>query len=113
MPITEGYISGNEWTLFEDKVSWLATSSTPGRGNTILYAHNKKNLFGPLKKIKIGDLIIIEGQGKIYEYSVSEIRKVLPNEVDAILSPQNQLTLYTCDGSFDQKRLIVIASAKE
>lgn len=109
LPVVEAFISQNQWVLFDDKVSWLATSETPGEGNVILYAHNRENLFGPLKKVSVGDEILIEHKEKTLNYYVTEKRKVTPEDVDAILSKENQLTLYTCDGSFDQKRLIVVA----
>ncbi|MBI2011355.1 sortase [Candidatus Daviesbacteria bacterium] len=112
LPIAQGVISNDEWTLYDDKVSWLATSATPEKGNVILYAHNKENLFGPLKNIEIGDEIIVEHDQKTYTYVVSKKHQVLPTDVDAVVSDKNQLTLYTCDGSFDQKRLIVTALPK-
>lgn len=112
LPIAPGVISNNEWTLFDDKVSWLSSSKTAGLGNMILYAHNRVHLFAGLKNLKVGDEIVVEQDGKNYSYEVSETRKVLPNDLEAVLSPQDQLTLYTCDGSFDQKRLIVIALPK-
>lgn len=109
LSIAPGSISNNEWTLYEDKVSWLSTSKTPGEGNVILYAHNKEPLFGNLKNLRPGDQIELEHAGKKYSYKVVEKRRVLPTDIDEILSEQDQLTLYTCDGSFDQKRLIVVA----
>lgn len=109
LPVTGATIENNNWTLYEDKVSWLATSKTPGEGNVILFAHNKPHLFGNLKKLQSGDGIIVQHEGKNYTYYVVEKRRVTPYDTDAVLSDSDQLTLYTCDGSFDQKRLIVIA----
>lgn len=112
LPIAAGTIVDNEWTLYEDKVSWLTTSQTPGNGNVILFAHNKDHLFGPLRKVQVGQEIIV-GQGdRRLSYVISQKRQVTPKDVDAVLSDRDQLTLYTCDGSFDQKRLIVIATPK-
>ena len=105
-------ISNNKWQLFEDKVAWLSTSDEPGSGNTIIYGHNWKTLFGPLTRLKVGDRIVLQHNAKSLNYEVSEIRKILPTDVDAIISNNNQLTLYTCDGAFDQKRLVVIATLK-
>lgn len=111
--IAPGNIFGDNWTLFDDKISWLSTSDTPGRGNVILYGHNRAGLFGDLKRLEIGDEIIIkDSSSKEYIYLVSEKRKVTPDDIDAIVSDKNQLTLYTCDGAFDQKRLVVIALPK-
>ncbi|MBI2022204.1 sortase [Candidatus Daviesbacteria bacterium] len=112
LPIAEGVISDNKWTLFEDKVSWLSTSKPAGFGNVILYAHNKEQLLGKLKNIKLGEEIKIIQEGKTYFYIVSEKKKISPEDIDAILTERDQLTIYTCDGSFDQRRLVVVALPK-
>lgn len=112
LPIAQAAIVNNQWTLYEDKVSWLATSKTAGQGNVILYAHNRDKLFGSLRNVEIGQEISLQQDGKTYVYQVIQKRKVTPHDVDAVISNNDQLTLYTCDGSFDQKRLIVIALPK-
>jgi len=62
--------------------------------------------------LKIGDEIeIYEGDTK-FSYKVIEVRRIKPTDVDAILSDRNRLTLYTCDGRFDQKRLVVYAESE-
>lgn len=109
LPVAAGVIYNNEWTLYDDKISWLATSEVPGKGNVILYGHNRLGLFADLKKLKTGDIISIEHGAKWFDYEVVSTRKVLPTEVDAVFTESNQLTLYTCDGKFDQKRLVVTA----
>lgn len=112
LPVSAATIVNNQWTLYDDRVSWLTTSKMPGEGNVILFAHNKSNLFGNLKKVETGAEITVQSRDKKYSYLVTEKRKVTPNDVGAVLSNKDQLTLYTCDGSFDQKRLIVIAVPK-
>lgn len=107
--VSAGVIRNGEWDLFDDKAAWLATSAVPGEGNVIIYAHNTKNLFGDLNQLKVGDLIEVTQADTRHRYQVRERRKINPNQVEAILSPNNQLTLYTCEGSFDQKRLVVYA----
>ncbi|RJR15332.1 sortase [Candidatus Microgenomates bacterium] len=109
LPVVAGSIIANEWTLDENNVSWLATSAEPGVGNVIMYAHNREGLFGDLEKLQIGDQIDVMHDGKTHTYAVFDSHKVLPTDVEAILSVSDQLTLYTCDGAFDQKRLVVIA----
>lgn len=112
LTVAAATIVGDNWTLYDDKASWLTTSKTPGNGNVILFAHNKDHLFGRVRQIQIGQEIVV-GQGeKKITYVVSQKRQVTPKDIDAVLSNDNQLTLYTCDGSFDQKRLIVIALPK-
>lgn len=109
LPVASASIVAGEWTLFPDQASWLSTSAPLTAGNTIIYAHNRVGLFGDLKKLAIGDEIVVSSGGKEFRYQVTELRKVLPDEVNAILSDENQLTLYTCDGRFDEKRLVVVA----
>lgn len=113
LPVAPANIADNRWTLYEDKVSWLVTSKTPGGGNVILFAHNREELFGDLKNLRLGERITVESAGQKYSYLVKEKRKVTPSDVEAVLSEENRLTLYTCEGSFDQKRLIVIASLEK
>ena len=112
LSVAPAKIVDNQWTLYDDKVSWLATSQTPGKGNVILFAHNRDNLFGNLKTLAIGQEITVGDGSNLYTYEVTQSRRVTPSDVDAVLSDEDQLTLYTCDGSFDQKRLIVIALPK-
>lgn len=109
LDISEGEIKDNKWTLYDDRVSWLSTSALPSEGNVILYAHNLPHLFGNLNKLSKGDEIVVMYNQKTFKYIVEKVVKVLPNDIDAVTSSQNQLTLYTCDGSFDQRRLIVTA----
>ncbi len=108
LPIASGIIQNNKWTLYDDKASWLSTSEMPEFGNVIIYAHNRKGLFAGLKYLNMGDTIIINSEGQEYHYLVSEIKKITPTNVDAVISDAKRLTLYTCDGAFDQKRLLVV-----
>ncbi|MEK7165546.1 MAG: sortase, partial [Patescibacteria group bacterium] len=107
--VAEATITGDSWTLFETQASWLATSAEPGKGNVILYAHNRKGLFGSLNKLQVGAQIDVSHEGREYHYIVSEKQSVSPRDVNAILAGGDRLTLYTCDGTFDQKRLVVVA----
>lgn len=109
LPVDAGVVADNSWTLFDDRISWLSTSAEPGEGNVILYAHNRPQLFGGLHDVLLGDRIVVEHEGWEYAYAVIEVRRVSPQDTDVILASRDQLTLYTCDGSFDQKRLVVIA----
>lgn len=109
MTVAEARIENNQWTLYDDKVSWLSTSAQPSDGNVIIYAHNRKNLFGSLAKVSIGDDIFLEHLGKTFSYTVKEKNRVLPTSIDSVVSNENRLTLYTCDGAFDQKRLVIVA----
>jgi LPXTG-site transpeptidase (sortase) family protein len=108
LAVSPSVVSGNDWEVFDDRVAWLSTSSLPGKGNTILYAHDRVGLFGNLYQLKAGDEIQIFTT-KWISYKVTEVHSVKPTDVASILSTKNRLTLYTCEGTFDQKRLVVYA----
>lgn len=112
IPIKEAAIVNGQWQLFPDHVSWLSTSATPGKGNVILYAHNYPELFGSLNNLSEGATIEVEQYSEWKQYTVSEVSQVKPTDVDSVISTDNRLTLYTCDGAFDEKRLIVVAIPK-
>lgn len=109
LAVYQATIENNQWALYDDKVSWLATSAQPKQGNVILYAHNRPHLFGNLTKLKVGDLIEVDHSDKTYSYEVRALKRVSPKDVEAVIADTNQITLYTCDGAFDQKRLVVTA----
>lgn len=113
LPVAPGVIADNKWTLYDDKVSWLSTSEPPGFGNVIIYGHNRPGIFAPLANLVIGDEIKVKSGKDTHVYEVAQKRQVLPTDVDVLISDREQLTLYTCDGSYDQKRLIVIAYPKD
>lgn len=108
LAVSPSIIENNSWQLFDDRVAWLSTSSIPGKGNTILYAHDRTGLFGDLYKLKTGDEIDIYNGGW-NTYMVTEIHAVTPTDVNSVFGNENRLTLYTCEGTFDAKRLVVYA----
>lgn len=108
LAVSPSIVQGNDWELFDDRVAWLSTSAPAGAGNTILYAHDRVGLFGTLYKLKPGDEIDVY-DNKWIIYKVTELHAVMPTDINSILSNENRLTLYTCEGSFDQKRLVVYA----
>jgi LPXTG-site transpeptidase (sortase) family protein len=113
LPIALGSIEHGIWQTAKDKPTFLSTSSRPGEGNNIvIYGHNTKPIFASLKQVKVGDRIDIQNsEGKLYEYSVQQIQVVDPSEIDVVLPKDHEvLTVYTCTGLFDSKRLVITAS---
>lgn len=106
-----GYEDG-KWILDKDFVLYLPTSSKLGEGgNTILYAHSREKLFGNLKKASVGDIVILgDANGKMYNYSIYSMEYIKPNQIEKINTGiKDTVTLFTCDGWFDEKRLVVKA----
>lgn len=110
LPIQAALVHDNQWDMFDKAIAWLSTSAVPGEGNVILYGHNWKSLIGDLYKLNAGDVIEVEQGGQWKRYSVTESRAVQAKDVSSILSDQDQLTIFTCEGSFDQKRRVVYAN---
>ncbi len=112
LSVAPAKVEGNNWQVSEDGASYLTTSArVKEQGNMVIYAHNKANLFGPLSQVKVGYPITIKTkEGKIYSYSVYKIDTVTPDHVEVLKSNgKEELTLYTCTGFADTKRLIVKA----
>ncbi len=104
-PIKQGY-----WVVYKDSAGFGEGSTAPGnKGNTVIFAHAREGLFLGLKTIRIGARIYVFTQDRYFTYIVTEIKEVLPNDIE-VISPtiDETLTLYTCSGFLDKKRLIVI-----
>ena len=108
--ITQGGISNGNWILSDNSALYLPTSGRVGEGyNTIIYAHNTNNLFGPLKWVNIGDSILLkDSEGRMLEYKIYEKKDIQPYDLKGLYSKEaNIVTLFTCDGWFDDVRLLV------
>ena len=111
VPVREAKIVKGYWELFEDAAGFGLGSAYPGEvGNTVIFAHTRPGLFQPLKDVKNGTVIYVFTSEKWFGYQVTKITEVLPNQVEVIApTPDETLTLYTCSGFADSKRLIVTA----
>jgi LPXTG-site transpeptidase (sortase) family protein len=108
--IKKAKIINGYWEVFDDSAAWGEGSGELGKpGNMVIFAHDTKGLFYTLKDIKIGDIIYIYGQ-ETYSYKVTEIKNTIPSDLSVIAPTKDQtLTLYTCSGPLDSKRLVVVA----
>lgn len=105
-PIINGY-----WETSDFYASHGQGSANPGNnGNMVIFAHARVGLFYNLKDAKIDDLVYVFTKSKWYQYKIEKITTVFPNQVQVISATNDErLTLYTCSGFADEKRLIVIA----
>src|SRR3989338_2795039 len=112
LPVKESKIINGYWEVFPDSAGFGLGSAYPeeNTGNQVIFAHARPGLFAPLKEIKQGDNITVFTKDSWYSYSVSVIKEVLPSQVEVIAPTADPvLTLYTCSGYADSKRLIVTA----
>lgn len=112
LPIVEAPVVDGYWQLSENFASHGQGSANPGeKGNTVIFAHARVNLFYNLRDAQKEDLIYIFTKDKWRAYKVQEITTVFPSQVEVIKPTSNEtLTLYTCSGFYDEKRLIVRAT---
>lgn len=105
-PVVNGY-----WELSETTASHGVGSANPGEnGNIVVFAHARDNLFSPLREIKNGEIIYILSKDRWFRYAVTETKLVTPDQIEHIKpTDTEQLTLFTCSGFLDTKRLIVHA----
>lgn len=113
LKVDPGQIKDGVWQISYSNATFLDSSTVPGRGgNTVIYGHNKKAIFGNLPYLSVGQKIIIKTKsGKLFNYIASDKFFVEPDRID-LVSPTNkeELTLYTCWGIFDQERVVIKAT---
>lgn len=112
LPIDIGEIKDGVWRVSYTNATFLNTSGRPGGdNNTVIYGHNKKAIFGNLPYLSLGQKIIIKTQdGVLHTYEAYQKDFVGSDRVD-LVSPtdQEELTIYTCWGLFDSKRVVIKA----
>lgn len=111
IPVKYSKIIGGYWQVFEDVAGWGEGSGYPGEsGNQVIFAHARVGLFLPLRNVKSDTKIYVMQENNWYTYKVTEIKEVYPNQIEVVKPTIDEtLTLYTCSGYQDSKRLIVVA----
>ena len=106
--VKPGGIVNGQWILSDIYVHFMTLDA--GANKTLFYAHERQGLFVNLKRIKKGDNIFVtDNKKKITTYQVYSIESVKPTETNKLYGDPDTITLYTCDGAFDQFRLVVKA----
>jgi LPXTG-site transpeptidase (sortase) family protein len=99
------------WNVSDQNAQFISVSDNPGpeNGNTVIYAHNTKNLFGDTHKLKDSDNVYLYNENSnLIEYEYTGFKLVDPSNVSVInSSDSSKLTLITCSGLFNQKRRIM------
>jgi LPXTG-site transpeptidase (sortase) family protein len=121
--IVQAFLDGQSWDISQlrSNVGHLeGTSWVDQPGNVVLSGHielsnGNPGIFANLPDLQISDLIIIETPDTEYRYSVVDIYRTVPQNLDPVRPTlSDRLTLITC-GSYDfvsdvyQERIIVVA----
>ncbi len=112
LPVYSASINNGNWETTNKGVSYLSGSAAiGGSGNAIFYGHDWPNLLGNLKNVRPGDTIqIISKTGDEFFYEVSTVQEVNPTDVSVLAqTTDSRVTIYTCSGFLDTKRLVVVA----
>lgn len=109
--VKEAKVVNGYWEVFSDSAGFGSGSTYPNEvGNTVIFAHARKGLFLPLKSSVVGQKVYLLTQEKWFSYTINEVKVILPNQIEVIAPTKEAvLTMYTCSGFADSKRLIVIA----
>jgi len=109
--VKEAKIEKGYWQVFDNTASYGQGSAVLNeKGNMVIFAHAREGLFYNLKDIKENDLVFVYNKKQRFTYKVKKIKSVYPNETNVIAPTKNEiLTLYTCTGFYDEKRLVVVA----
>ncbi len=87
-------------------------TATDINNNLVIFGHNWPNMLGDLKKVKKGDKISVKTLASQEKgYVVTGTYEVYPNETHVLTGTGNaeRLTIITCSGFMDSKRLVVTA----
>jgi LPXTG-site transpeptidase (sortase) family protein len=111
LPVVIAPIKNGYWELSDTSASYGWGSATPGeKGNMVIFAHARQGLFLPLQNIQLNAKVIISTAEQTFTYKVVKKMQVFPSDTNVIsFSNKEKLTLFTCTGLFDTKRLIVVA----
>lgn len=113
LPIIPASRSNGKFETTKNGVTYLTDSVLPSQtGNSVFYGHNWSNLLGNLKNVKRGDIIELKYVGgEVKTFTVDLITESLAKYAKVSLeSDQKVMTLYTCSGFLDSKRIIVTAN---
>ena len=108
LPIFPGAVTDGLLSTIDYGVQTLEHPKTGT--NLIIYGHNWPNLFGTLNKLQKGDaIVIISDVGVQRLFLVEGSYEVTPNQTHVTKQTQDKrITLITCSGFMDSKRLIVV-----
>ena len=112
LPVVESQKINGIWSISPNAANHVLQSAVPGTlGNIIIFGHNTKKVLRNLRKVHIGETIkLTTANGAQFSYRVISTQKVSPSHIDLLAPTKNEvLTIYTCTGLLDSKRLVVRA----
>lgn len=97
-----------KWTLSNDKAHYAMITPFANNieGNTFIYGHNRRSVFAPLLKLKVGEkAYVYTDNKKVFEYTLRSYKDVDPTDASLFAYEGKPiLTLQTCSGTWYQDR---------
>ena len=115
VPLIPATVTNQQWQTTTAGASYLASSPMPGtKGNSIIYAHNWRSLFGNLVNARIGQDVTVTYPNHTKKTFVIAYTSIVSPDQSTILAPSTdkRITLYTCTGLLDSKRFVAVAILK-
>jgi len=112
LPIDEGFYneSDSTWTLsgYNAHFAMPTMLANNQEGNTLVYGHNNKYVFGPLNKLQPGaQLEIRTDNGHMFYYTYESAVSVQPDDLSVFTYEGPPiLTLQTCTGNWNELRTL-------
>lgn len=101
-----------QWSLNDEAAFFATVTSLPNdnRGNTFIYGHNNRKIFGALANIAVGDIVTIQtGNGHTFSYQYRGDDVVTPEKTSVLDTDPSSptLTIMTCDGLWSEGRRLM------
>jgi LPXTG-site transpeptidase (sortase) family protein len=114
LPIDEGRYNpvDGSWSLsgYHAQFAMMTPEANNNTGNTFIYGHNNKYVFGPIKKITPGSIAqVYTDSGRIFSYIFESTYAVAPDDT-SVLDYQGPsiLTVQTCSGAWNEQRQMYV-----
>jgi LPXTG-site transpeptidase (sortase) family protein len=110
LPVDEGFYdsSSASWTLsgYHAQFAMLSYYANDTQGNTFIYGHNNKYVFGPIKNINAGsDALVYTDNGHLFSYAFEQTYAVTPDNTSVFTyQGPSILTIQTCSGNWNEQR---------
>lgn len=86
-----------EWSEELLKTAPCRFSGSLEDGNLVIMAHNYRSHFGPIRRLKPGDEVLLTDlSGVTLHFKVSSTAKIAPDDTEAVTESGYPLTLFTC-----------------
>lgn len=87
----------SEWSYPQLKIAPCRYAGSVYLDDMILAAHNYDRHFGRLKNLESGELVrFTDVDGNVFDFSVTELELLWPEQTEEMLSGEWDLTLFTC-----------------